>query len=172
MALRLPPMVKLKRGRPGIGSSQQAAASTAAASKEMDMQATTWISRPMIAAALLVVGASLGACTNTAQFFPTSPAQLEDRLTMDDGRLAGAALVAMLNDGANTPRNWSNSGNGHAGTLTPVRAFTSEAGLRCVEYRDTFTIGGDTATAINTACQGTDRVWSNLNADGRWQRIG
>ncbi len=138
------------------------------------MQATRTgtFSRTAIVVGLLAVTAGLGACANSNQFFPTSPAALENGITRDDGRLAGQALVAMLNDGATAPRTWSNSSTGHSGTLTPVRSFTSEAGLRCVEYRDTFTIGRDTATAINTACQGSDRVWQNMNDQGRWQRIG
>ncbi len=138
----------------------------------MQATRTRTSSRAAIVVALLAVGAGLGACTSANQFFPTSPAALENQITRDDGRMAADALVAMLNDGATSSRNWSNTSNRHWGVLTPVRSFTSEAGLRCVEYRDTFTIGNDTATAVNTACIGADRAWQNMNADGRWQKIG
>lgn len=136
------------------------------------MQYTTRTSsRTAIVVALLAV-AGLGACSSASQFFPTSPAALENQVTRDDGRLAAQALMAMLNDGATSARNWSNTSTGHWGVITPVRSFTSEAGLRCVEYRDTFTINNDTATAINTACMGPDRAWQNMDANGRWQKIG
>ncbi len=135
------------------------------------MQATRTRTSAVVVA-LLAVGAGLGACTSASQFFPTSPAALENQVTRDDGRLAAQALVAMLNDGATSARNWSNTSTGHGGVITPVRSFTSEAGLRCVEYRDTFTIRNDTATAINTACMGPDRAWQNMDANGRWQKVG
>ncbi|MBM3506621.1 MAG: hypothetical protein FJX64_02650 [Alphaproteobacteria bacterium] len=136
------------------------------------MQVIRISSRASIIAAAVIAATSLGACANSNQFFPTSPAALENQFTRADARLAAATLVAALRSGSMSGRDWRNQQNGHFGTITPVRNFTSEAGLKCVEYRDTFTIGQQTAIAVNTACQGTDGIWSNLSAQGRWQRIG
>jgi surface antigen len=54
---------------------------------------------------------------------------------------------------------WRNPDTGNAGTVTPHRAFTGNAGEPCREFQQTVTIGGRTEQAYGTACRQADGSW-------------
>ena len=135
----------------------------------------TRLRRGIVWIVLALAVSSLAACSSRMvgdAYFPTAPVALEGQITRDDAQLARSALLTALNTDSMATRTWSNRRTGHAGAITPNRGFTSDAGLKCVEYRDEFTVGGKSGTAVNTACRGPDGIWQNMDGQGRWQAIG
>jgi surface antigen len=82
------------------------------------------------------------------------------QLSKDDiGRAERAALTAFETTPAGQTTIWRNPGNGHWGTLTPLRTFQDASGRYCREYRQTVTIGGQEHQGNGSACREPDAVW-------------
>lgn len=74
------------------------------------------------------------------------------------------AVSQAYNAPLNQTINWSNPETGHSGSVTPIReGQVRTSGAYCREYRQTITVGGQTETAIGTACQNPDGTWTVVN---------
>lgn len=60
--------------------------------------------------------------------------------------------------------NWTNSANGHLGTVTPIETFESDP-KPCRRYQITASVEGRTAIGYDTACRRADGVWVSSNFD-------
>lgn len=54
---------------------------------------------------------------------------------------------------------WSNPDNGHSGSVTPTRTYSTPQGQDCREYETTVYIDGQRETAYGTACRLPDGTW-------------
>jgi len=57
---------------------------------------------------------------------------------------------------------WSNTENGHSGTIMPIREGQDSAGNTCREFQQSVVIDGKVEQANGTACRQPDGVWKVL----------
>ncbi len=62
-----------------------------------------------------------------------------------------------------TTSTWRNPDSGNSGTITPKPAYQKPTGEYCREYTQTVTVGGQTETAVGTACRNPDGTWRIVN---------
>lgn len=56
--------------------------------------------------------------------------------------------------------NWNNPQSGNYGSYTPVRDGYTNSGAYCREYRQTIYVGGQSETAVGTACRNANGSWT------------
>jgi len=54
---------------------------------------------------------------------------------------------------------WNNPGNGHSGTIIPVRDGTDSSGNYCREFQQNIVVAGQAAAAYGTSCRQPDGSW-------------
>ena len=61
------------------------------------------------------------------------------------------------------PVAWTNSDNGHSGTVVAQPAYQTTAGQYCREDQQTVQVGGQSQQAYGTACRQPDGSWKMVN---------
>ena len=105
----------------------------------------------LLAAVLQFGGCAMIGSTQTA---------LYDKLTDQDVVLASGNLQRSLEnlpDGS-TGR-WTNSSNGHHGTVTPTSTYLSANGHFCRDYREDLRLGDQIGQFHHTACRDEQAGW-------------
>lgn len=113
-------------------------------------------------AAMAAAGLLLGSCADGGEIARTLGLEptLYERMTDADVAQAAQTMQDALENARNgETRPWSNAESGNAGGITPTRTFVTDAGVFCRDYRETLTIGGDSAERVNTACRNDDGKW-------------
>ena len=106
--------------------------------------------------ALLVLLAGCAGSGGPAR--PTSPLYLD--MTAEDVRLANATIQEALEHQVSaSSREWRNTRNGHAGSVTPTSTYVSQRGLYCREFTETLTIGARSERYRQEACRDVDGRW-------------
>jgi surface antigen len=106
-----------------------------------------------------VVGALIG-CAMLAgcETVPTVGEQLDNA---DLAMIASTTQQALETNKVGQSANWINTANGHRGTVTPTRTFTTSSGTPCRNYQQSATIGGQTVFAFDTACRLPSGSWAS-----------
>ncbi|HUN49570.1 MAG TPA: RT0821/Lpp0805 family surface protein [Candidatus Sulfotelmatobacter sp.] len=87
-----------------------------------------------------------------------------DRLDPSDLAIIAGTTQATLEKGpVGQSANWTNTTNGHLGTITPFGTFPNGAGLPCRAFQQTVTVDGRTAFAHDVACRNPDGAWFSVN---------
>jgi surface antigen len=77
--------------------------------------------------------------------------------------MAQAAQLAFETAPAGAAFLWTNPETGTEGSFTPIRDWTGKSGERCRDFRQTLTVGDNTAEGEGAACR---------RPDGRWRIVG
>jgi hypothetical protein len=77
--------------------------------------------------------------------------------------VAGATQSALEGNKVGQGANWTNSADGHLGTVTPYSTFADTNGAPCRHYQQTITIEGQTAFAYDVACRNPAGLWTSVN---------
>jgi hypothetical protein len=105
---------------------------------------------------------ALGACAHREEVAEARPADLiYVRMPSPDLALSRAGLQAAL-QGEGKPHTWRNPDTGNTGTITPERAFVLAGTVKCREYLEHITLGGNEGVVLNTACQQADGTWRTV----------
>ncbi len=117
--------------------------------------------RASAGSALLALLALLAGCAGSGGAArPASPLYLD--MTAEDVQLADATIQEALEHHVSaSSRQWRNSRNGHAGSVTPTSTYVSQRGLFCREFTETLTIGPRSERYRQEACR---------DGDGRWKQ--
>ena len=77
-----------------------------------------------------------------------------DRLAPSDLAIIASTTQTTLEKGpVGQSANWTNTTNGHLGTITPFGTYPNGAGMPCRNFQQTVTVDGRTAFAHDTACR-------------------
>lgn len=96
--------------------------------------------------------AMLAGCAST----PTVGELLDNT---DLALIAATTQQALEKNKVGVSANWNNPANGHLGTVTPTRTFTSSSGEPCRNFQQTATVAGRTVLAFDTACRDPKGQW-------------
>lgn len=91
---------------------------------------------------------------------------VDHNLSDSDIELADRNLQYALNYAVSDATiEWKNAETQRRGTVTPLRTYTTEAGLYCREFRETITSGDLVGAYDGVACRDESGVWRPVNLD-------
>ncbi len=105
-------------------------------------------------AAAIVVGSALGALAGNSIGSSLDRADLAYQQRSYN--------YALENNQSGSSSAWKNPDNGHQGSITPVKTYTSN-GHYCREFIQTASIGGRTQEIVGQACRNPDGSWTPTN---------
>jgi len=112
-----------------------------------------------IKSAIGLSGDSATAAVTNAAMGGLIGAKLGPLLNEDDRKLAYAAEIAALDNGASgAPVPWKNAASGRYGNIVPGPLY-DQKGRQCRGFSHTITVDGALSTARGTACRGADGGW-------------
>jgi surface antigen len=113
-----------------------------------------------IKSAIGLSGDSASAAVTNAAMGGLIGAKLGPLLNEDDRKLAYAAELAALDNGASgAPVPWRNPVSGRYGNIVPGPAY-DQKGRQCRGFSHTITVNGELSTARGTACRAPDGGWA------------
>jgi surface antigen len=113
-----------------------------------------------IKSAIGLSGDSASTAVNNAAMGGLIGAKLGPLLNEDDRKLAYAAELAALNNGApGAPVPWKNPVSGRYGNIVPGPVY-DQKGRQCRGFSHTITVSGELSTARGTACRSPEGNWA------------
>ena len=116
----------------------------------------------LVSCTALLYGCSAGQHASSASQQGSEP--LYRSLTDHDVRMANQALDQALEHHLSGARvSWHNRGNGHRGSIMPIRSYRARNGGYCRDYREIIALGAEEEQYTATACRDRRGVWQPVN---------
>lgn len=116
----------------------------------------------LVSCTALLYGCSAGQHATSASQQGSEP--LYRSLTNHDVRMANQALDRALERNLSGARvSWHNRGNGHRGSIMPLRTYRASNGGYCRDYREVVAVGAEKEQYTATACRDLRGVWQPIN---------
>lgn len=100
--------------------------------------------------------------TRTAMALALTPAMTKILDDSDRGLLAAAQFEALEHGAAGGARDWSNTANGHAGTVTPGPTYSVNQ-YSCRDFSQRVVIDDRSEVSRATACRQPDGTWRPIS---------
>jgi surface antigen len=84
--------------------------------------------------------------------------------------LQAAISEALADEGERTPKAWRNEDNGHSGTVTTVKKYTSD-GKSCRQLQFDSEAGGHKGRQQFKACHEADGVWREVSSGAPFSEL-